>query len=107
MFRGRNLRESRRGRQILFIALRGSPFFPIDNQLELLWSEALVVAEISEALHRAPGGHAAGEGFLPDRLRPRPRFRIGGQGESGSTFAMAGDAASVQQAHYFAVERDL
>ena len=98
--------ELRIGRKILRFAFRHAAAHPTDDQFELLGRERLIVAEIAEAFHRAPGRHAPLQHFFLDGDGPGARLRVGHQRESLAAVVMAGGAALIDDARDFAIPGD-
>jgi len=99
------LRDSRGGpfRQQIWVTLGGSSLDPLRDQIDLLLSQASVVLEFAEALHCAPGRHAAQKHFLFDGLRPWPRVFISCEGDVA---CVALNAALVDDARNFTRPRE-
>src|SRR5438067_466453 len=75
-------------RNVLLFTFRRSTLRPACEEFELFGSECLIVAEIAETFHGAPGRHSPFEDFFFDRGSPGERFLVLHQSERSSTGAM-------------------
>src|SRR2546425_1619277 len=90
-------------RKVLILSFGGPALRPTGKQFELFGCERLIVAEVAETLHRAPGRHPALQHFFLDGGSPGKSVLVLRQRKRSSTLAMTSHASRIEDARNLAI----